>query len=134
MAFKEARGNDTQRFSSSRETLAALTEKRRAAPAREVFHDDAPPLPQYDPSDEAGFDTGISDSFDRAGNDVDAPGISLAAALDSLPASIRNLVRERFHAEFSRVRSSRKVFSARDFGAERNLAEEEELSEDPDDI
>lgn len=132
MAFKEARKNDTQRFSSSRETLAALTEKRRNAPAREVFPDDDAPLPQYDPSGEAGFDAGMPDEFGSGESDAERPGMPLAEALARIPASIRTFVAERFHAEFSRLRSSRNVFSYRDFGEE-NTENEENPVDDSDD-
>lgn len=128
LAFREARKNDTQRFSSSRDVLAALTEKRRNAPVREAFPDDAP-LPQYDPSDEAGFDAGTG-SFDGG----DAPSIPFAEALERIPAEIRTFVRERFHAEFSNLRSSRKLFSYRSFGEERTETDEEALSDDTDDV
>lgn len=134
MAFKEARKSDAQRFSSSRETLAELTEKRRNAPAREVFSDADAPLPQYDPSDEAGFEPDASESFDEAESNSGMASMPLHEAIERVPAMIRNFVRERFHAEFSRVRASRNMFSYRDFGGENNAEEAEDPSDDSDDV
>ena len=54
MAFKEARKSDSLRFTSARETLDALSEKRRNAPVRDAFSDEAP-LPQYDPSEDLAY-------------------------------------------------------------------------------
>lgn len=113
--------------------LAALNEKRRQAPAREIFTGDDALLPQYDPSDEAGFDAGNSDVFGNADSETSAASISLSEALERLPADIRRFVRERFHAEFSRVRAPRNVFSYRNFGEENNADAADELADDSDD-
>ena len=130
MAFKEARKSDSLRFSSARETLDALSEKRRNAPAREAFSDEAP-LPQYDPSEEAGFDAATG-AYDAESDDSGAPTLTFDKAFAALPADLVRFVRERFHAEFSRIRAPRNVFSYRGFG-EDTTESDEAPEEDSDD-
>lgn len=132
LAFKEARKNDSQRFSSSRETLAALTEKRRRLPAHEARPDDEPPIPQYDPADEAGYDAGTTDVFANEENDAGKPDMSLAEALKRVPATIQTLVGERFRAEFTHLRRPRNVFSYRGNNDE-NAADEDSAEDESDD-
>lgn len=135
MAFKEARKADSLRFSSSRETLAALTQKRKALPssfsAENLPPDSgAAPFPQYDPADEAGFESGnaeISPDDDSAPQ----PTIPLSAAVESVPATIRSFLRERFHAEFSNLRSPRKGFFRED-DTQESVSADDELAPEAD--
>lgn len=93
---------------------------------------DDSPFPQYDPADEAGFDA--PENGFSSGDANLRPGIRFAGALESVPALVRDCLRERFHAEFSTVRFAKKVFSFREDNATESAEPEDDSTEDPDEI
>lgn len=116
--------------------LDALTQKRKAPsssfPAENsIPPSDAAPFPQYDPADEAGFDSGNAEISpdDDSGT---RPTIPLSVAVESVPAAIRSFIREHFHAEFSNLRPSRKAFFREDESDE-NVSGNDELATETDD-
>lgn len=97
--------------------MHSLNEKRRNAPASSGLENpagDEAAFPQYDPSDEAGFDGAADFSASAAEPAEQGPGIRFANALESVPELVRTCLRERFQAEFSTLRFAKKVFSFRE--------------------